>query len=133
MQARKSSLTGCVIDIGDGCTHIIPVSDGYVIASAIKSIPIAGRDVTTFVQQLLRCAFSVANGIVRSAKLPRPLGLHAALGSEARVDISVIPCTAVCGGPLIGQLKQGKEGSRAGGDVFGRRTGHQGDPLLHCF
>lgn len=54
MQARKSSLTGCVIDIGDGCTHIIPVSDGYVIASAIKSIPIAGRDVTTFVQQLLR-------------------------------------------------------------------------------
>ncbi|BDA48561.1 Actin-related protein 3 [Coccomyxa sp. Obi] len=53
-KARKSSLTGCVIDIGDGCTHIIPVSDGYVIASAIKSIPIAGRDVTTFVQQLLR-------------------------------------------------------------------------------
>ncbi|EIE27630.1 actin-related protein 3 [Coccomyxa subellipsoidea C-169] len=53
-KTHRSSLTGCVIDIGDGCTHIIPVSDGYVIASAIKSVPIAGRDVTSFVQQLMR-------------------------------------------------------------------------------
>lgn len=35
-------------------THVIPVAEGYVIGSAIKHIPIAGRDITYFVQQLLR-------------------------------------------------------------------------------
>ena len=29
-------------------------ADGYVIGSCIKHIPIAGRDITTFVQSLLR-------------------------------------------------------------------------------
>jgi actin-related protein 3 len=48
------SLTGTVIDSGDGVTHIIPVAEGYVIGSSIKSIPIAGRDITYFVQSLLR-------------------------------------------------------------------------------
>jgi len=33
---------------------VIPVAEGYVIASSIKSIPIAGRDITYFVQSLLR-------------------------------------------------------------------------------
>lgn len=55
-QALAGALTGTVIDSGDGCTHVIPVSDGYVIASAIQSIPIAGRDITSLVQQLMRCA-----------------------------------------------------------------------------
>ncbi|CAG8737088.1 13911_t:CDS:2, partial [Racocetra fulgida] len=45
-------LTGTVIDSGDGVTHVIPV--GYVVGSSIKHIPIAGRDITYFVQQLLR-------------------------------------------------------------------------------
>lgn len=35
-------------------THVIPVAEGYVIGSSIKSIPIAGRDITYFVQSLLR-------------------------------------------------------------------------------
>ncbi|EEQ30882.1 Actin-related protein 3 [Microsporum canis] len=48
------SLTGTVIDSGDGVTHVIPVAEGYVIGSSIKSIPIAGRDITYFVQNLLR-------------------------------------------------------------------------------
>lgn len=47
-------LTGTVIDSGDGVTHVIPVVEGYVIGSAIKSIPIAGRDITHFVQHLIR-------------------------------------------------------------------------------
>jgi len=51
---REKSLTGVVIDSGDGVTHVVPVSDGYVIGSCIKHIPIAGRDVTVFIQQLLR-------------------------------------------------------------------------------
>lgn len=50
----ERTLTGTVVDSGDGVTHIIPVAEGYVIGSSIKHIPIAGRDITYFVQQLLR-------------------------------------------------------------------------------
>jgi actin-related protein 3 len=32
----------------------IPVADGYVIGSSIKHIPIAGRNITEFVLNLLR-------------------------------------------------------------------------------
>merc|ERR1712078_211429 len=51
---KERTLTGTVIDSGDGVTHVIPVAEGYVIGSCIKHIPIAGRDITAFVQQLLR-------------------------------------------------------------------------------
>uniref|UniRef100_A0A2N9I6A7 Actin-related protein 3 n=1 Tax=Fagus sylvatica TaxID=28930 RepID=A0A2N9I6A7_FAGSY len=47
-------MTGVVVDVGDGATHVVPVADGYVIGSSIKSIPISGKDVTLFVQQLMR-------------------------------------------------------------------------------
>ena len=43
------------IDASLGLTlDTIPVAEGYVIGSSIKHIPIAGRDITYFVQQLLR-------------------------------------------------------------------------------
>jgi len=48
------TLTGTVIDSGDGVTHVIPVAEGFVIGSSIQHIPIAGRDISSFVQQLLR-------------------------------------------------------------------------------
>ena len=35
-------------------THVIPVAEGYVIGSCIKHIPISGRDITYFIQQLLK-------------------------------------------------------------------------------
>jgi len=47
-------MTGTVIDSGDGVTHVIPVSDGYVIGSSIKHIPLAGRDITNFMQEFIR-------------------------------------------------------------------------------
>ncbi|XP_028058438.1 actin-related protein 3 isoform X2 [Camellia sinensis] len=50
----KCEMTGVVVDVGDGATHVVPVADGYVIGSSIKSIPIAGKDVTLFIQQLMR-------------------------------------------------------------------------------
>ena len=49
-QVGKRSLTGVVIDSGDGVTHVIPVAEGYVIGSCIKHIPIAGRSITSFIQ-----------------------------------------------------------------------------------
>lgn len=53
-QVTERTLTGTVIDSGDGVTHVIPVAEGYVIGSSIKHIPLAGRDITAFVQQLQR-------------------------------------------------------------------------------
>ncbi|CAD6250447.1 unnamed protein product [Miscanthus lutarioriparius] len=50
----KCEMTGVVVDVGDGATHIVPVADGYVIGSSIRSIPITGKDVTQFVHQLLK-------------------------------------------------------------------------------
>lgn len=41
-----NSLTGTVLDSGDGVTHIIPIIDGFVIGNQIKHIPLAGRDMT---------------------------------------------------------------------------------------
>ena len=34
--------------------HVIPCTEGYVIGSAIKHIPIAGRDISQFVLNLMR-------------------------------------------------------------------------------
>ncbi|XP_010528072.2 PREDICTED: actin-related protein 3 isoform X2 [Tarenaya hassleriana] len=50
----KCEMTGVVVDVGDGATHIVPVAEGYVIGSCIKSVPIAGKDVSLFIQQLMR-------------------------------------------------------------------------------
>lgn len=50
-QDKGGSLTGVVVDSGDGCTHVIPVSEGFVLGSSIQSIPVAGRDVTAYIQQ----------------------------------------------------------------------------------
>lgn len=50
----EQDMTGTVIDAGDGVTHIFPVCDGYVIGSCVKSIPLAGRDITNFILQSLK-------------------------------------------------------------------------------
>lgn len=46
---KASDLTGTVIDAGDGVTHVFPISDGYVIGSCVRHIPLAGRDITKFI------------------------------------------------------------------------------------
>lgn len=50
----KGTLTGTVIDSGDGTTHIVPVADGFVIPGSIKTIPLAGREITRFIAESLR-------------------------------------------------------------------------------
>ncbi|PUU73863.1 hypothetical protein B9Z19DRAFT_1103744 [Tuber borchii] len=52
-RVQDQSLTITIVDSGDGVTDVIPIAEGYVIGSSIQSIPIAGRDITEFVQSLL--------------------------------------------------------------------------------
>lgn len=49
----RSAVTGTVVDSGDGVTHVIPVTDGYVAGTAVREIPIAGKDVTRIVSDSL--------------------------------------------------------------------------------
>ncbi|KAL8269112.1 hypothetical protein R6Q59_002910 [Mikania micrantha] len=54
---NKCEMTGVVVDVGAGATHVVPVAEGYVIHSSVKSIPISGKDATLFVQQLMRACW----------------------------------------------------------------------------
>ena len=66
MLCFQCEMTGVVVDVGDGATHIVPVADGYVIGSSIRSIPLTGKDVTQFVQQLMKVASSAFLLIITS-------------------------------------------------------------------
>ncbi|EGF82404.1 hypothetical protein BATDEDRAFT_29486 [Batrachochytrium dendrobatidis JAM81] len=46
--------TGVVLDVGDGVTHAVPVYEGFAITNAVRRIDVAGRDITEYLQLLLR-------------------------------------------------------------------------------
>lgn len=46
--------TGIVIDAGDGVSHAVPVYEGFAITNSIQRIDVAGRDITEYLQTLLR-------------------------------------------------------------------------------
>ena len=52
--ARGRDLSGLVIDSGFGSTQLVPVYDGHVMSNCIDQFDIGGRDVTSYVQQLMR-------------------------------------------------------------------------------
>jgi len=51
--ASRGLQTGIVIDSGDGITHICPVAHGHSISEGIKSLPLAGRNITEYLIKLL--------------------------------------------------------------------------------
>ncbi|XP_010262394.1 PREDICTED: probable methyltransferase PMT10 [Nelumbo nucifera] len=69
-------MTGVVVDIEDRATHCVPVADGYVIGSSTKSIPICGKDVTLFIQQIMRVQ---GFGFHNEHSFPRYVGLKACI------------------------------------------------------
>ena len=65
--------TGIVLDSGDGCTHCIPVSDGYILQHCIERMDIAGRHITEYLIRLLQkkgycCNSSADFELVREIK-----------------------------------------------------------------
>jgi actin-related protein 3 len=48
------SLTGIVVDSRNDITHIIPLCDGFVVSSNINYIPIGGKPITKFIEQLIK-------------------------------------------------------------------------------
>lgn len=42
------------MDAGDGVSHAVPVYEGFAVPSSIRRVDVAGRDVTEYLQLLLR-------------------------------------------------------------------------------
>ncbi len=50
----SGNTTGVVLDTGEGVSHAVPIINGFAIPSAITRIEVAGKDVTRYLQTLLR-------------------------------------------------------------------------------
>lgn len=46
-------MTAALLDSGDGVTHCIPISEGYIQQAFIERINLAGRHVTQYLTKLL--------------------------------------------------------------------------------
>lgn len=66
---KLDTITGVSVESGDGVTSIVPVAYGYTIGSAVRTIPVAGKDVTRFIFQMLRD---------RGEKVPADMAMYTA-------------------------------------------------------
>lgn len=87
---KPEQLTGTVVDSGDGVTHIIPVVDSFIIGSCIKHIPLAGRDITRFIIEMMR---------ERGEKMPIEDGMYVAQQVKEKFGY-------VCDGSLVEEFKK---------------------------
>ncbi|CAG9464561.1 unnamed protein product [Pedinophyceae sp. YPF-701] len=45
------AMTGVVVSVGHGVTHVTPVLDGNVVVDAVQRLPLGGRDITLQIQE----------------------------------------------------------------------------------
>jgi len=69
----SGKVTGCVVDSGDGVTHVVPIYEGYSCSHAIERVDVAGRNVTEHLFHILhtqgqRMESSSEKDIVREIK-----------------------------------------------------------------
>ena len=64
----RGAVTGTVVDAGDGVTHVIPVTDGYVTGT--YEMPVGGQDVTNYIAAtfVARTKISPSDSLTRLAK-----------------------------------------------------------------
>lgn len=46
--------TGLLVESGDGVTQTVPIFDGYLVRHCIGKIMLAGRDLTKWMQKILK-------------------------------------------------------------------------------
>lgn len=53
MYATTGSTTGCVLDSGDGVSHIVPIHQGIPLHDAIMRFDVAGSELTDYLMKVL--------------------------------------------------------------------------------
>ncbi|KAM5320936.1 actin-related protein T2 [Glossophaga mutica] len=69
----SACVTGLVVDSGDGVTCTVPIFEGYSLPHAVGKLPVAGRDITEHLTQLLQAsgrafACALSKGLVDDIK-----------------------------------------------------------------